>query len=132
GAVESYGFNDSTRSTRDAPPRNGNSGTLTIATWSAAGKFGGPLSFNVTNAWVTVSDAPGLRLTNGMTLEAWVKPTSVSGWRSVLLKERPGALSYSLYATDPGRSPSAPASFINTGGADVESWGTAALAVNTW
>ena len=34
--------------------------------------------------------------------------------------------------TDPGRSPSAPASFINTGGGDVESWGTAALAVNTW
>jgi hypothetical protein len=66
-----------------------------------------------------------------MTLEAWVNPTSLSSWRSVLLKERTGALSYALYATDPNHSPSAPAGFINTG-SDRDSWGTAALPLNSW
>src|SRR5439155_23086522 len=106
--------------------------TLANATWAAAGKFGKALSFNGTNAWVTVNDNTLLRLTNGMTLEAWVNPSSVSGWRTVMLKERTGALSYVLYATDPDRSPSAPAGFINTGGADKDSWGSAALTLNAW
>jgi len=50
----------------------------------------------------------------------------------VLLKERPGGLAYSLYATDPYHSPSAPAAFINTGGGDRDSWGGAALPLNAW
>ena len=47
-----------------------------------------------------------LDLTTGMTLEAWVNPTSMSGWESVVYKERGGAgtglLSYALYAHDGG------------------------------
>ena len=42
----------------------------------AAGKFGNALSFNGTNASVTVPDSNSLDLTTGMTLEAWVKPTT--------------------------------------------------------
>ena len=33
-----------------------------------------------------------------MTLEAWVRPASLSGWRSVLMKEQPGGPVYELYA----------------------------------
>jgi chitodextrinase len=33
-----------------------------------------------------------------MTLEAWVNPTSLSGWRAVLVKEQTSDLVYSLYA----------------------------------
>ena len=40
------------------------------------GKFGNALSFNGTNAFVTVADSNSLDLTTGMTLEAWVKPTT--------------------------------------------------------
>jgi hypothetical protein len=47
---------------------------------------------------VTVPDANALDLAPGMTLEAWVKPTTVSDWRTVMLKERPGQLVYALYA----------------------------------
>ena len=35
-----------------------------------------------------------------MTLEAWVTPTALGGWRTVLLKERAGGLSYALYASE--------------------------------
>ena len=48
------------------------------------------------------------------------------------MKERTNALSYALYATDPNHLPSAPAGFINTGGADNDSWGSAALTLNAW
>lgn len=130
--VAAYGFNEGSGTT--AADNSGNSlqGTLTNASWTAAGRFGNALSFNGTNAWVTIVDNSLLHLTTGMTLEAWVNPTTLSGWRSVLLKERTGALSYSLYATDPNHSPSAPAGFINTGGGDVDSWGSAALVLNSW
>ena len=55
----------------------GNNGTLTNGTWSAAGRYGGALSFNGTNTSVTVPDATSLNPTAGMTLEAWVNPTAV-------------------------------------------------------
>ena len=40
-----------------------------------------------------------------MTLEAWVKPTALGSWRSVIFKERTGSLAYALFAsTDTGGS----------------------------
>ena len=41
---------------------------------------------------VTVNDAADLRLTTGMTVEAWARPTSTlnASWRTVVMKERPG------------------------------------------
>ena len=48
--------------------------------------------------------ATKLDLTTGMTIEAWVNPSSMSGWESVVYKERgaagTGLLSYALYAHD--------------------------------
>ena len=35
----------------------------------------------------TVPDAPSLDIADRMTLEAWVRPTISSGWRTVMLKE---------------------------------------------
>src|SRR6185436_9570699 len=97
---------------------NGNVGTLSGATWTAAGKFCGALSFDGINDWVTVADANSLDLTTGMTVSAWVKPSSLNGWTTVVLKERPGGLAYALYASDNTSKP--PAGYINTGGGDLK------------
>jgi beta-lactam-binding protein with PASTA domain len=70
------------------------------------GKFGGALKFDGFDDWVTVTDttASPLDLTTGMTLEAWVNPALMSGWETVMYKERgiagEGLLSYALYAHD--------------------------------
>jgi hypothetical protein len=77
---------------------------------------------------VTVPDSNLLDLAPGMTLEAWVKPTTVSDWRTVLLKERPGQLAYALYAAGEGGRPMAEVS----AGTQRDARGTAALAVGTW
>jgi hypothetical protein len=48
-----------------------------------------------------------------VTLEAWVKPTALSGWRTVVLKELTGTgLCYALYAHD---NEPHPAGYIRTG-----------------
>ena len=54
----------------------GNGGTISGPTW-ATGRFGGALSFDGIDDWVTIADANSLDLTNGMTLEAWVRPTAL-------------------------------------------------------
>ena len=77
---------------------SGNNGTVSGATRSATGRYGGALSFDGVNDSVSVPDAASLDLTNNMTLSAWVRPTGATGWRTVLMKERPGGRSYSLYA----------------------------------
>ncbi len=66
-----------------------------------------------------------------MTLEAWVKASSVTNWRCVILKERSGGLSYALYAGDTGGHPAA---FIRRTGnsGDTDATGSAVLPLNTW
>jgi hypothetical protein len=98
------------------------------AAFGAAGKFGRALSFDGVNDLVTVPDSTALDLAPGMTLSAWVKPASVSDWRTVLLKERPGALAYALYAAnDAGR----PMAEVATG-STRDARGTAPLPLDAW
>ena len=95
--VAAYHFNEGSGTTVTDRSGNNNTGTLSGATWTTAGKFGRALVFNGTNARVTIPDAPSLRLTTAMTLEAWVKPAVVtSAWRDVIYK---GDDTYWLEAT---------------------------------
>jgi hypothetical protein len=107
GLVGAYGFDEAAGTT--ATDRSGNNlnGTLSGATRTTQGKFGGALSFDGVNDWVTVNDAAALDLTTGMTLEAWVYPTVGGGaaWRNILIKERPGGEVYNLYAADGSNAP---------------------------
>jgi Ca2+-binding RTX toxin-like protein len=114
-----------------------NHGTITGATFVPGGKIGGALRFDG-NDLVTVldNDEATLDLTTGMTLEAWVNPTStLSGWETALLKENGAGLSYALYAHDGAPLPGGtarPAGYINVGGIDVAARGIAPLTLNTW
>ena len=79
-AVAAYGFDAGSRDDHSDQSGNGNNGTLGNTTWAGAtaGRFGNALSFNGTNAYVTVPDSASLDLTNGMTLETWVRPTTLA------------------------------------------------------
>ncbi|RCG20211.1 hypothetical protein DQ384_37550 [Sphaerisporangium album] len=76
-----------------------NNGTTRDATW-VDGKYGKALSFNGSSSWVTIPHAASLRLTNRMTLSAWVKPSTISGWRTAMMKEHAGGSAYGLYASN--------------------------------
>ena len=130
GLVASYGFDEGSGTTTADQSGNGNGGSMTNISWagSAAGKFGNALTFNGTNASVSVADSTSLHLTTGMTLEAWVKPTALNSYDTVIFKERTGYYADALYAnTDTNR----PSTNVYTS-TDHELKGTAQLALNTW
>ena len=128
GLVAAYGFNEGSGTTTTDASGNANTGTLSGATWSTAGRYGGALAFDGTSAWVTVPDAAVLDLTTGMTLEAWVYASSVGAWRTVLMKETANGFSYGLDASDTNRRPSA---WIRRT-ADIGATGTSAFPANSW
>src|SRR5690349_7973266 len=76
GLVAAYSFDEGTGTTAGDSSGSGNAGTVANATW-VGGKFGNALSFNGTTALVTVANAASLQLSSGMTLEAWVNPSTV-------------------------------------------------------
>ena len=128
GLVAAYSFNEGAGTTLVDRSGRGHTGTISGATWSTQGRFGSALSFDGVNDWVTIGDTAALDLTTGMTLEAWVAPSTLSGWRTALLKERPGGLAYSLYTSGDGTRPSG---YVAAPG-DVAVIGSASLPVNSW
>ena len=127
--VASYSFNENSGLTAGDSSGNSNNGSISNATWNTGGKYGSALSFNGTNSIVSVNDSNSLDLTTGMTIEAWVKPTTLSSWRSILVKERPNHLVYALYAnTDTSR----PSGEVYVNGVNTDVRGTSQLPINTW
>jgi methionine-rich copper-binding protein CopC len=129
GLVGEYGFNDGTGTTLSDSSGDKNNGTISNATW-VAGLSGSALSFNGANSWVTIPNSASLQLTNAMTLEAWVKPNSLTGASSILMKEMTGGLSYALYAANDGPAP--PVAAIDAAGTDVDAISTANLQTGVW
>ena len=96
---------------------------------TASGRFGGALTFDGVNDRVTVPHAASLALTTGVTMEAWVAPTALGGWRTVLLKERSRRAELgALRLRRRGGGPSAYA----TGASELGASGTAALSLTAW
>ncbi len=127
GLVGAWGFSEGSGTVAADASGSGNAGTIAGPAWTTAGKYGSALTFDGVNDWVTVPDAASLDVTR-MTLEAWVRPTAVASWRSALLKERPGGMVYSLYAS---QSNSRPVGQVDIGG-ERNAQGTAAIAMNAW
>ena len=125
GLVAAYAFNEGSGTSFADGSGRGNGGTLQGATWTTSGKYGGALAFDGVNDSAAVPDAVSLDLGASMTLEAWVRPTASSGWRTILLKEAPNSLAYSLYSASGTNRPSA---WI--GG--TSSMGSAAVPLNAW
>src|SRR5262249_19466685 len=75
-----------------------------------------------------IPDAASLHLTTGLTLEAWVNPSTVNAnWRDVIYK---GNDNYYLEATSSNASK--PDAGLIGGGTYGDAYGSAALPANTW
>jgi VCBS repeat-containing protein len=128
GLVAAYSFNEGSGSMLIDRTGLGRTGTVSGATWSPAGRNGGALSFDGVNDIVTIADHSSLDLTTGMTLEAWVRPSTVSNWRTVLVKNVSGGMAYSLFASDVS---SRPAGYVRTT-SDLNASGPMELGINAW
>ena len=128
GLVAAYGFNEGSGATVADGSGNGNTGTLSGATWTTSGKYGNGLVFNG-GSLVKVPDSRSLDLTNAMTVEAWVYPTiKASGWSTAIMKEQSGEFCYVLYAGSPANQPNA---YVYINGEQGFA-GPSGLAVNAW
>jgi len=128
GLVAAYGFEEGSGTTAQ-DLINGFDGVITGATRVTGGRFGSALSFDGADDWVTVNDRIELDLMNGGTLEAWVRPSTVTDWRSVVIKESSGGgVPYTLYASS---ASGVPAAHIFDG-TTRDAFGPAPLGLSTW
>jgi hypothetical protein len=67
----------------------GHGGTLSGPTWRTQGRWGTALGFDGTD-YVNVPDAADLDATTALTLEAWINPAQVSGYRMIIAKTSAG------------------------------------------
>lgn len=128
GLVAAYGFEEASGSMVADASGKGNHGTIKEAVRINSGRYGKALKFDGVNDWVTVNDSAALDLSSSMTLEAWVYPQTLAGWRTVLLKEKPGDAVYYLDSSNDARLPN---SGIKIGGLK-EINGANQLPVNQW
>jgi len=94
----------------------------------AAGQAGASFRCDGNDDWAWVSDAPELR-PSSLTLEAWVNPTALGGWRTIAFKGANGGLGYVLYADDNG---SHPAGHVFINGNEWAVFDSQPLALNAW
>jgi hypothetical protein len=128
GPVAAWAFDEGMGGTaRDS--YGGHHGSVSGASWTTSGRFGGALAFDGIDDVVTVEDASPLRLSSAMSVSAWVHPDTLSGWRSIAGKEGPSALAYGLYANNDVLRPTA---VLNTETADAEVSCVSQLAVGVW
>lgn len=132
GLVAAYNFNEGAGATVGDLSGNNNLGNIFQSTWYASGKYGKALAFDGSNDYVSVADSNSLDLTNRMTLEAWVRPTANSGWRTVLMKENNGELAYAMYARESSNRPSGWLRINPTSGSSQSAVSNTGLTLNAW
>lgn len=132
GLVAAWAFNEGTGSNAMDASGNDNLGAITNGTWVTGGKFGAALQFNGTSSRVSVPNKSSLNLTNGMTLMAWVYPTSSqSGNRTILRRQSGGYWLYAGRTSNPLR-PGGGASFVGGLLSRSANSGSTQLQLNTW
>ena len=90
GPVAVYGFDEATGSVASDLSGNQLHGTVLGAT-RQPGRFGSSLQFDGVDDWVTVPGNSLLNLSTALTVEAWVYPTALTGWNTVVFKEAAGS-----------------------------------------
>jgi hypothetical protein len=123
--VAAYGFNEGSGATVTDTSGNGNTGFISAAAWTT-GKFGKALSFNGSTTLVSIADSASLDLTTGMTLEAWVYPTSLGNWRDLIYKG-PDDIYYLSGSSTSNNAPAMGGTFTSS-----PLYGSSALPLNTW
>jgi hypothetical protein len=129
GVVAAYGFNEGIGTLLADGSGQGNNGVVRNTVWSSIGRNGGALAFDGATSWVTIPDSASLALSTALTLEAWVDPAALTpGWRTVLFKEQPFGIAYSLYAAQAAGLPVGQVLIVGEQNATA----AAGLPLNSW
>jgi hypothetical protein len=129
--VAAYSFDAGEGETLEDVTGNEHDGAIEGASWFDNGKYGSALSFDGENDCVTIADAEDLRITEELTVEAWVKPSSPLSDDPVIYKDAWGNKAHALGIGifEYGK----PEAFIGEGEGEFESVvAPKALEANVW
>ena len=91
------GFREGSGTTASDSSGNGNPATLTSASlWTTDGKYGTALLLGGGNDGARAPASVSLNVSSGLTLEAWINPSSIANYPKVIVREGIGGLPYSL------------------------------------
>jgi hypothetical protein len=86
--VASYAFDEGSGSTSADASGNGHTATLQNVRWTRAGRYGGAVVLKGRKSIARIADAAPLDLSRAMTVEAWVRPSTRAGIRTIIAKRR--------------------------------------------
>ena len=81
---------------------------------------------------MTVAAGADVNLTASLTIEAWVYPTTLTGWRTVIIKENGSGLAYALLCARQRSATGGVACTSRARASTAISAGTVQLPLNTW
>ncbi|PYR76157.1 MAG: hypothetical protein DMF87_18785 [Acidobacteria bacterium] len=130
-AHAAYAFNEGSGSTAADSSANGNTATLTGASgWTTEGKFGNALALGGGTDGARIAAAPSLQMSQGLTLEAWVYPTSIANYPKLIWRDGVNNVSpYNLQLAWGNGSVGLSVSTIN---GTYAVWAFRAIVVNMW
>jgi hypothetical protein len=94
--VAAYSFDAGEGAVAEDVTGNEHDGVIEGASWFDSGKYDKALSFDGENDCVTVADAEDLRITEELTVEAWVKPSSPLSDDPVIYKDTWGETGHAV------------------------------------
>ena len=124
GTTAYWDFDEGSGSTAYDGTGHDNNGTITGATWTTPGRFSNALSFDGSNDRVTTALKIDQSATSpGVTMEAWVYPTSTSTGRHQVISSDNGGYDWSLLRDGATWRVFTGATSWNTGfSVDLEAW----------
>jgi hypothetical protein len=97
GIVLAYAFDSNTTPAPDGST-NGNNGTVSGATWTNGGRFGGGYTFDGTNDYIQASDSASLDIGGPLTISAWARFDASNSVRALVSKNNDAsARAYNAY-----------------------------------
>src|SRR5437660_945341 len=124
GLLGYWAFDEGTGTTAIDSSGSGNNGVLFHSPAFIAGRMGNALSFNGVNQYVQVSSTSGLNLSNAITLAAWINPSDVTAYRTIVVKGAAGLRGYGMNLINGNLN------FIKVNGTDVAS--SVAISAGVW
>jgi len=111
---------------------NGHNGTLLNGPTWTNGQLRGALSFDGTNDQVTCVDAPGLRISDNMTIAFWTKKKADANQDSFVVGKANSHVRNYVIWSEAGNGRRLLFQQLNAAGQGINLWTTAKLAVGTW